>query len=124
MVRLSRQQGVPVITLDDEVVVGFDRRRLEEILSRNPPTKPRLGAAVADAMPRTQMEGAFVGRVTLDSPASRAGLQAGDTIVELAGQSILGASDLARVVQSVPPDQSAKLTYLRLGRVVQADLRL
>jgi len=124
MVRLSRQQGVPVITLDDEVVVGFDRRRLEEILSRNPPTRPRLGAAVADAMPRTQTEGAYVGRVNPDSPASRAGLQVGDVIVELAGQSILGASDLDRVVQSVQPDASAKLTYLRHGRVVQTDLWL
>lgn len=33
MVRRSGQQGVPVITLDDEVVVGFDRPRLEQILA-------------------------------------------------------------------------------------------
>jgi len=31
MIELSGQQGVPVITVDDEVIVGFDSRRLNEL---------------------------------------------------------------------------------------------
>ncbi len=33
MVKKSGQMGVPVITVDDEVVVGFDRARLEGLLA-------------------------------------------------------------------------------------------
>ncbi len=32
MVKKSGQMGVPVITVDDEVVVGFNRARLDELL--------------------------------------------------------------------------------------------
>ena len=32
MVKVSGQMGVPVIVVDTEVVVGFDRNRLEELL--------------------------------------------------------------------------------------------
>ncbi len=33
MVKKSGQMGVPVITVDDAVVVGFDRARLEGLLA-------------------------------------------------------------------------------------------
>lgn len=32
MVEKSGQLGVPVITIDDKIVVGFDKRRLSELL--------------------------------------------------------------------------------------------
>jgi glutaredoxin 3 len=32
MVEISGQMGVPVIVVDAEVIVGFDRERLEELL--------------------------------------------------------------------------------------------
>lgn len=32
MVRLSGQRGVPVIVVDGQVVVGFNRARLEELV--------------------------------------------------------------------------------------------
>ncbi len=36
MVRISGQRGVPVIVIDGQVVVGFDRPRLEQLLSKGP----------------------------------------------------------------------------------------
>lgn len=33
MVSLSGQMGVPVIYIDGEVIVGFDRNRIEELLA-------------------------------------------------------------------------------------------
>jgi alkyl hydroperoxide reductase subunit F len=33
MIRISGQRGVPVITVDDEIIVGFDAQRLNEIFS-------------------------------------------------------------------------------------------
>jgi len=44
MIRRSGQQGVPVITADDEVIVGFDQVRLAKIAERHSgPKRPALG---------------------------------------------------------------------------------
>ncbi|HSQ93220.1 MAG TPA: glutaredoxin domain-containing protein, partial [Methanoregula sp.] len=34
MIKLSGQRGVPVITVDDEVIVGFDSQRLNELFGK------------------------------------------------------------------------------------------
>lgn len=124
MIRLSGQQGVPVITVDDHVVVGFDRRRLEELLAQGAKTKVQLGAAVADAAPRVQTEGAYVGRVKPGSLAEKAGLKARDVIVELNGQEVRNSADLARITAGLRPGMRPKLTYIRQGRIMQTELVL
>ncbi len=122
MIRLSGQQGVPVITVDDDVVVGFNRGRLEELLARKSAGKPRLGAAVADAAPRLQVEGAYVGRVTKGSPAARAGVKAGDVIVEIHGHTIGSAADVERVIKSLRTGDHVRLVYVRRGQRVEGEL--
>ncbi len=119
MVRLTGQRGVPVVVIDGRVVVGFDRRRLDELLAE--PRRPHLGAAVADV---TQMaaegrtfpsSGAYVGRVTPGSPAARAGLRVGDVIVSLANHSVDSALDLESLMARVPVGSSIPLAYYREG---------
>ena len=34
MIKLSGQRGVPVITVDDEIIVGFDSQRLNELFGK------------------------------------------------------------------------------------------
>jgi S1-C subfamily serine protease len=81
MVRKSGQQGVPVIAVDDQIVVGFDRPRLERLLASAKPTRPTFGAAVADAASylakrgQVPVFGALVGNVKPGSPAARIGLE-------------------------------------------------
>ena len=116
MVRLSGQRGVPVITVDDEVIVGFDRRRLEGLLANKAPRAPQLGIAVADAAPRLQMAGAYVGRVNPASPAEQAGLRPGDVIVEFNGHPIENASDLEHISSSLQEGDRAQLAYVRQGQ--------
>lgn len=134
MIRLSGQQGVPVITIDDQVVVGFDRPRLEELLAQVATAKVELGAAVADATARAGMDppkggtdaggslGAYVGRVKRGSLAERAGLKARDVIVELNGQVVRNSADVARIMGGLRPGARAKLAYVRQGERRQTEL--
>jgi glutaredoxin 3 len=108
MIRRSGQRGVPVTVIGDEVVVGFDRPKLERILAStastpNGKSRRSLGAKVADAsryvMPGgTAVEGAYIGGVNAGSPAEAAGLKSGDVIVSVDGRPIRSADDLAKAV--------------------------
>jgi glutaredoxin 3 len=122
MIRLSGQRGVPVITVGDDVVIGFDRPRLEQLLSQRPAGRPRLGASVADAARRLQHSGAYVGRVQANSPAARAGLRAGDVIVELDGQPIDGAAALERGVKQLSLETPVPFVYVRRGQRLMGQL--
>jgi S1-C subfamily serine protease len=124
MIRLSGQQGVPVITIDDQVVVGFNRRRLEELLAQGTTAEVELGAAVADAAARVQTNGAYVGHVKRGSLAEKAGLKAKDVIVELNGQAVRNSADLARIMAGLHPPARPKLVYMRQGQRVEAELSL
>lgn len=126
MIRRSGQQGVPVTVIGDEVVVGFDRPRLERILAamRARQTSPAssaprrsLGAKVADAgryaLPGgTAVQGAYVGGVNPGSPAEAAGLKVGDVIVAVDGRPVLSVDDLANALASLS-DSKTKLSVAR-----------
>ena len=127
MVQVSRQQGVPVITVDGEVVVGFNQPRLRQLLQG---AKPKLGASVADAAsqarkrPGIPTSGAYVGRVRKGTPAAQAGLRSGDVITALGGQPILYADDLLRLVSQMPAGREISLTYIRDEREHDTLIRL
>jgi len=123
MVQLTGQQGVPVTVIGSEVIIGFDRPRLEQALSRAAAAGPiRLGAEVADAEAITRqrgqevVRGAYVGNVKAGSLAARIGLQADDIIVEMAGQPVQNAGDLERALRSLQPGSVATISFLRNGR--------
>jgi glutaredoxin 3 len=106
MIRRSGQQGVPVTIIGDEVVVGFDRARLERIVAtmrtapKSKPSRRSLGAKVADASRYalaggTAVEGAYVGGVNPGSPAEAAGLSTGDVITAVENRPVQSVDDLA-----------------------------
>ena len=127
MVRVSGQQGVPVTVIDGQPVVGFDRARLDQLLTRA--RRPRLGAAVADAAEMaakgrtTVRQGAYVGKVTPGGIAAQAGLQPGDVLVSVAGQPISGAGSLETLLARVRPGQTVPLGYVRNGEQHQVTVR-
>nr|NDG08850.1 PDZ domain-containing protein [Oxalobacteraceae bacterium] len=63
--------------------------------------------------PRAQ--GALVARVEPDSPAEKAGVEAGDIIIAFNGSTIEKSGDLPRMVGSTKPGSKANLTVLRKG---------
>jgi serine protease Do len=50
------------------------------------------------------------------SPADKAGIQPGDILLTYNGEPLLGAQQLARLVQETPPGRRAKVQYWRAGK--------
>jgi glutaredoxin-like YruB-family protein len=109
----SGQMGVPVITAGDEVIVGFDRPRLDRLAAKyaappppvDPALRPKVGLRVKDAP-----GGAEVGGVTPGSPAEVAGVRVGDLITELNGRLVRSAADLEEVLSTLRPSAEAGQT--------------
>lgn len=40
MIKKSGQMGVPVIDIDGTIVIGFDQKKISELLNTTPSTKP------------------------------------------------------------------------------------
>lgn len=122
MVRRSGQMGVPVITVGDQVVVGFDVKRLESLLRTAGRPRASAGLSIADAMPKTGETGAYVGRVTPSSPGERAGIQPGDVIVEFGRRPVASASDLEQALAAI--SQGARVTAVvsRAGRRIGLEM--
>lgn len=107
MVSRTGQMGVPVILVDGEAVVGFNRSRLEELLGAGAGGSVTLGLSVADAGSisradmRREQRGVYIGGVKDSSPGARAGLAAGDIITEINSVPLYSAADLERIVSSL-----------------------
>ena len=66
MIDLSGQRGVPVITIDDEVIVGFDSDRLN-VLFGEPPTGDSYDVAIVGAGPAGLTAGVYCARKMLNT---------------------------------------------------------
>jgi serine protease Do len=71
-----------------------------------------------------QTEGALVSNVQDDSPAAKAGLKAGDVIVEFDGKKIGRTTDLSRLVAATPVDKEVQLSVLRDGKPLPLTARI
>jgi serine protease Do len=60
-------------------------------------------------------EGVLITQLVLDSPAHKAGLEAGDVIVGFGGEDIADAEQLIQVIHSAEIGQSAEIVYWRGG---------
>jgi S1-C subfamily serine protease len=123
-VRRSGQMGVPVITVGDQVVVGFDVRRLEALLQGAPRRRVSMGLSVADAAPRVGTAGAYVGKVAPASPGARAGVQVGDVIMEANRRPIQSAADLEALAAGLQPGTHLTLVVQRGDRTAGLELVL
>jgi S1-C subfamily serine protease len=134
MVRVSGQQGVPVIVVDGQPVVGFDRPRLEQLIGSaagrpvgRSGARVQFGASIADAASimrkqgRIPIFGAYVGRVSPGSPAARVGLQAGDIITELNLRPVTKADDVSAALAGLSPGGRVVVVYTRGDRPYRAE---
>jgi serine protease DegQ len=83
-----------------------------------------LDARLARALDLEEGRGAVVTQVVPDSPADKAGLQAGDVIVKLDGKPIASADELANVEGLLPIGKALPLEYIRSGSLKSTRLTL
>ncbi len=128
--RLTGQMGVPVIVVNGDVVVGFDRARLEYLLSKEGGNgqRPRLGLKIADASRVAQrvgavpVFGALVGAVAPSSPGNKAGIQMGDIITEINMRPINSADDLEKALANLTAGGKALIVFLRGEQTLRAEI--
>lgn len=68
--------------------------------------------------------GAVIEDVVKDSAASRAGLQAGDVIVEFDGERVRSAGQLQRLVRETPAGRAVKVVVMRNGQKTTMEVTL
>ena len=102
----------------DEAVRVSDQLRTTGRVSRG-----RIGVQienvskeVAESLGLGKPTGAFVRGVEADSPAEKAGIEAGDVITKFAGKAIEKSSDLPRTVGSIKPGTKSTITVFRRGQ--------
>ncbi|WP_114945476.1 S1C family serine protease [Microvirga calopogonii] len=71
---------------------------------------------IAEAIGLKEPKGALVAEALKDSPAAKAGVQTGDTIIAVDGEPIKEAKDLSRRIANVAPGKSVSLTLWRQGK--------
>src|SRR5690349_11765685 len=71
---------------------------------------------IADGMGLKQAQGALVADPQKDGPAAKAGVEAGDVITAVNGQSVKDARELARVIGGLAPGSTVKLDVLQKGK--------
>ena len=71
---------------------------------------------IAESLGLENAKGAIISELTDGSPALKAGLKSGDTILKVDGTDISDARDLAKVISRVIPGKVVKLSIIRGGK--------
>ena len=84
----------------------------------------QVSDTMAKAMHLSQNSGALIAGVQPDAPAAHAGLEPGDVITAVNGQSVKNPRDLAVDVAAVQPGDEAKLQVLHDGEAKTMDVKV
>ena len=105
------------------IPIDMARRVMDQILKNGKVTRGYLGAVIQEVSPdlakafkAPEGKGALVGDVSADGPGAKAGLQKGDVIEEIDGQTVTGVNDLRLRIASTAPGTTVHLKILRNGQ--------
>jgi serine protease Do len=79
---------------------------------------------IADSLKLADASGALVSDPQPDSPAAKAGLQSGDTILAVDGKDVKDPRQLAQMIGRMAPGTTVKITYWRDGARADVDVTL
>jgi serine protease Do len=79
---------------------------------------------IADSLGMKKAEGALVAEPQANGPAAKAGIESGDVITAVNGESVKDARELARTIGGLPPGDAVKLNVLHKGTEKTINLTL
>jgi len=136
MMRKTGQQGVPVITAEEEVIVGFDQPRLARLVKKySGPRRPPLGLLGADAeqylakhpeiaqLYPEGTKGVYVGEVRPDSVADKAGIYRGDVIQSIANKRVRDMHGMDQLIDTLKAGESVNVRVSRAGQEVTSQFQ-
>ncbi len=113
------------------IPVNMAHNVMDQIVEHGKVIRGYLGVAVqavdsdmGKAFGLSEGGGALIADVSPNSPASKAGLERGDIVVELNGQKVNGAGDLSVHASQMPPGTVAQLRIFRNGQTRSVDVTL
>jgi glutaredoxin 3 len=128
LVNSTGQMGIPVTIINGQIVVGFDRGRLDQLTSQTQTGQPPpFGASIADTSRVAATRalgivlGAYVGRVRPGSIAERIGLAPGDVITELNMKPIANAGDLEDALSNLSSGSRFSVVFLRSNETMTTE---
>jgi len=98
------RQGAPGIPTERPNVMVLDGRGAQ------------LGVMVIDVDPKAAPGGVKIDEVNDDSPAEKAGIKAGDIVVDYDGERVRSARQFTRLVQETPEGRSVAIGIMRDGK--------
>jgi serine protease Do len=105
------------------VPINMARSVMERIIEHGKVVRGFLGVRIQDMDPALAKEfnlpaqtGALIGDVTPNSPAAKAGLQAGDVITDFNGRKVTDSRNLRLMVAQTAPNTKVTLKLLREGK--------
>jgi serine protease Do len=111
------------IPIDEAQRVG------EQLRSQGRVIRGRIGVQigavtreVAEGIGLAKPQGALVSRVESDTPAEKAGIEAGDVILRFDGKSIERESDLPRIVGATKPGNRVPVVVWRKGKQIELQI--
>jgi S1-C subfamily serine protease len=128
LARRSGQMGVPVTFIDSEMIIGFDKAKLEQALAKMPKSeRPSFGASIADASRVTAQQGkgitlgAYIGGIRPGSIAETIGLKVGDIVTDINGQRIMRANDMEMALARLQKGSRLNVTFSRGNEIIRAE---
>lgn len=113
------------------IPINMAREVTDQILKHGRVIRGYLGVVIQPVTPAIQqamglkdINGALVGDVSPNSPASRAGIARGDVIVSLNGQPVASSQELRLKIAMTKPGSVVKLGVIRDGRPMDVSVTL
>jgi len=79
---------------------------------------------IAESLGLAEAQGALVTQPQDDAPAAKAGIEAGDVVTAVNGETVKGPRELAKLIAGIAPGKSVDVTIWRDGKSVQKSVEL
>jgi serine protease Do len=113
------------------IPINLARNVMGQIIDHGKVTRGYIGVVIQPITPNMskalnldKLQGALVGDVSPKGPAKDAGVQRGDVILAINGNTVNDSNDLRNTISMMQPGQTVKLTINRSGSTKDIDVKL